>query len=105
MSLNDLAQAFVLRMALSFIMHRGRMSCSQAAGCGYRIPWQIPHYTKEYWGQKGLKHRTTAEVAAAVVVLGDTAYEAKVVQKACEDRQYIWIAPANPERVYEGPTG
>ncbi|MCC7474725.1 MAG: hypothetical protein IT425_04975 [Pirellulales bacterium] len=30
-SLNDLAQAFVLRMALTFIMHRGRMSCSQAA--------------------------------------------------------------------------
>ena len=32
-SLNDLAQAFVLRMALTFIMHRGRMSCLQAAGC------------------------------------------------------------------------
>ncbi|MBC8869661.1 MAG: hypothetical protein H8E44_09600 [Planctomycetes bacterium] len=31
-SLNNLAQAFVLRMALTFIMHRGRMSCSQAAG-------------------------------------------------------------------------
>ena len=31
-SLNDLAQAFVLRMALAFIMHRGRMSCSQAVG-------------------------------------------------------------------------
>ncbi len=32
-SLHELAQAFVLRMALTFIMHRGRMSCSQAAGC------------------------------------------------------------------------
>ena len=32
-ALHELAQAFVLRMALTFIMHRGRMSCSQAAGC------------------------------------------------------------------------
>jgi len=216
-SLNRLAQAFVLRICLTFIMHRGRMSCSQAAGCvasetfhrgqltrflarprwqrddfnaplqrallqreagkgkfffiidatlssqsgrktqnthstgnrkrrpkkgrrynqktiaskrchsftfgllitpsGYRIPWQIPHYTKEYCAKKGLPHRTTAEAAADlirglplpeeadVVVLGDTAYDANVVQQACEDRGYIWIAPANPERVYEGPTG
>jgi len=216
-SLNPLAQAFVLRMALTFIMHRGRMSCSQAVGIvasqayhrgqltrflarprwqrddfnaplrtvlldletgkgkfffildatltsqsgrktqnthstgnhkrrpkkgrrynkkkvvakrchsftfgllitpsGSRIPWQIPHYTKEYCAQNGLTHRTTAEAAsdlirslplpeeADVVVLGDTAYDASVVQKACEERNYIWIAPANPERVYEGPTG
>jgi hypothetical protein len=197
-SLHDLAQAFVLRMALTFIMHRGRMSCSQAAGCiasetfhrgqltrflarprwqrddfnaplrlallqleaskgrffllidatlssqsgrktqnthstgnrkrrpkkgrrynkkkvtrkrchsftfgllitpsGYRIPWQIPHYTKEYCAQKGLQHRTTAEAAADlirnlplpddadVVVLGDTAYDSRDVHEACEDR-------------------
>jgi hypothetical protein len=216
-SLNNLAQGFVLRMALTFIMRHGRMSCSQAVGCiasetfhrgqltrflarprwqrddfnmplrlallqmettkgrfffiidatltsqsgrktqnthstgnrqrrpqkgrrynkrkvnakrchsftfgllitpsGYRIPWQIPHYTKEYCAQKGLQHRTTAEAAADlirslplpegadVVVLGDTAYDANVVHEACEDRQYIWIVPANPERVYQGPTG
>ncbi|MBC7967895.1 MAG: transposase, partial [Fuerstia sp.] len=30
--LGDLARAMVLRMILAFIMHRGRMSCSQAAG-------------------------------------------------------------------------
>ena len=216
-SLGELGQAIVLRMALAFIMHRGRMSCSEAGGSiasetfhrgqitrflarprwqradfnaplreallqmetgkgkfffiidatltsqsggktqnthstgnrkrrpkkgrrynkkkvtpkrchsftfgllitpsGYRIPWQIPHYTKEYCAKKGLEHRTTAEAAADlirdlplpeeadVVVLGDTAYDANVVQQACEDRKYIWIAPANPERVYEGPTG
>ena len=216
-SLGRLAQALVLRICLTFILHRGRMSCSQAAGCiasetfhrgqltrflarprwqrddfnaplraallqmetgrgkfffiidatlcsqsgrktqnthstgnskrrpkkgrrynnkkvrskrchsftfgllitpsGYRIPWQIPHYTKEYCAEKGLQHRTTAEAAADlirslplpeeadVVVLGDTAYDANVVQRACEDREYLWIAPANPERVYEGPTG
>ena len=216
-SLHDLARAFVLRMALTFIWQVGRMSCSQAAGCiasetvhrgqltrflarprwqrddfndplrqallqgetgqgtfffildatlcsqsgkktqnthstgnrqrrpqqgrrynkkkvtskrchsftfgllitpsGYRIPWQKPHYTKEYCEQKGLPHRTTAEAAAdlirslplpedaEVIVLGDTAYDASVVQEACAQRNYSWIAPANPERVYEGPTG
>lgn len=216
-SLHNLAQAFVLRVALTFIMRHGRMSCSQAVGCiasktfhrgqltrflarprwqrddfnaplrlallqmeasrgrfffiidatlssqsgrktqnthstgnrqrrpqkgrrynkkkvnrkrchsftfgllitpsGHRIPWQIPHYTKEYCAQNGRQHRTTAEAAADlirslplpedadVVVLGDTAYDANVVHKACEDRKYIWIVPANPERVYEGPTG
>lgn len=84
---------------------------------GYRIPWQIPHYTKEYCEKKGLSHRTTAEAAAdlirglelpedaEVIVLGDTAYDAAVVHQACEDRCYTWIVPANPERVYEGQKG
>jgi hypothetical protein len=215
--LGDLARAMVMRMVLTFILHRGRMSCSQAAGSiasesihrgqltrflarprwqqidfnaplreallqteagkgpflfivdatlatqaglktqntystgnrqrrpkkgrrynnkkvvrkkchsftfgllitpsGYRIPWQIPHYTKEYCAQKGIPHRTTAESAAVlirqlplpedaeVVVLGDTAYDAQVVREACDERGYTWIFPANPERVYEGPKG
>jgi hypothetical protein len=84
---------------------------------GLRIPFQIPHYTQEYCAEQGLEHRTTAEAAADmirslplppkadVVVLGDTAYDAEVVQQACEERGYVWIVPANPERVYEGPTG
>ena len=84
---------------------------------GYRLPFQIPHYTKEYCEAKGIQHRTTAEAAAdlirslplpeeaPVIVLGDTAYDAKVVRQACDDRGYIWVFPANPERVYEGPTG
>lgn len=84
---------------------------------GYRLPFQIPHYTKEYCAQRGILHRTTAESAAVlidglplpeaakVVVLGDTAYDAKVVREACDKRNYTWIFPANPERVYEGPTG
>jgi hypothetical protein len=84
---------------------------------GMRIPFQIPHYTKEYCGLQGLVHRTTAEAAAEMIrtlplpagadvtVLGDTAYDAKVVQEACAERGYIWIMPANPERVYEGPRG
>lgn len=84
---------------------------------GVRLPFQIPHYTKEYCQQKNLTHLTTAEAAAElirslpvpedaeVIVLGDTAYDAKVVRKACAERNYSWIFPANPERVYEGPKG
>ena len=84
---------------------------------GMRIPFQIPHYTTEYCGLQGLAHRTTAEAAAELIrtlplpagaevtVLGDTAYDAKVVQEACAERGYTWIMPANPERVYAGPPG
>lgn len=84
---------------------------------GMRIPFQIPHYTKEYCAEHGLAHRTTAEAAAEmirtlplpatarVIVLGDTAYEAAVVQHACAERGYTWIMPANPERVYQGAPG
>ena len=32
-------------------------------------------------------------------------YDAKIVQQACRERGYLWIVPANPERVYEGPQG
>lgn len=84
---------------------------------GIRIPFEIPHYTLEYCQENGIEHRTTAESAAEmirslplpkgaqVIVIGDTAYDAKVVRDACNDREYTWIFPANPERVYEGPTG
>jgi hypothetical protein len=84
---------------------------------GIRLPFQRPHYTKEYCQRHGLVHRTTAESAAdlvrslplpedaEVVVLGDTAYDAEVLQQACEERGYTWIVPANPERVYEGAKG
>lgn len=84
---------------------------------GIRIPFEIPHYTKEHCAEHGLEHRTTAEAAAAMIrslplpaeaqvtVLGDTAYDAEVVQQACAARGYTWIMPANPERVYEGKQG
>lgn len=84
---------------------------------GMRIPFQIPHYTQEYCAEHGVTHRTTAEAAADmiralplpegadVVVLGDTAYDAEVIREACAARGYVWIFPANPERVYEGPKG
>ena len=82
---------------------------------GIRIPFSIPYRTREYCQKKGLKHRTTAEAAAdlicqlplpeeaEVIVLGDTAYDAKVVRQACQDRGYSWIFPCNPERVLAGP--
>lgn len=84
---------------------------------GVRIPFQRPHYTKQYCKENGLTHRTTAESAAdmirdlplpegaKVIVLGDTAYDAEVVHEACEDRNYTWIVPCNPERVLAGPKG
>lgn len=84
---------------------------------GIRIPFQVPHHTLEYCAQHGLTHRTTAEAAAdmiralplpagaEVVVMGDTAYDAQVIRDACDARGYVWIFPANPERVYEGPKG
>lgn len=84
---------------------------------GYRIAYQIPHYTKQYCAAQQIPHRTTAQSAAElirgldlppaakVLVLGDTAYDADVVRKACDERGYTWIVPANSERVYAGTKG
>lgn len=84
---------------------------------GIRIPYEIPHYTKEYCADHQLTHHTTAEAAAElirslplpagaeVIVIGDTAYDAADVQQACDERGYLWIMPANPERVYQGSRG
>jgi hypothetical protein len=84
---------------------------------GIRIPFSKPYHTREYCKAKGLVHRTTAEAAAdlirelplpeeaKVIVLGDSAYDAEVIQRACRDRGHSWIVPCNPERVLEGPKG
>jgi hypothetical protein len=84
---------------------------------GTRIPWQCPHDTKDYCQAHGLVPRTTAELAAEliaeipfpegaeVIVLADTAYDAQVVQEACEKRGYTWIVPCHPERRLAGPKG
>jgi hypothetical protein len=84
---------------------------------GYRVPFQIPFYTREYCRQYGLEHHSTAEAAAEMIrrlplprtakvtVLGDTAYDAKAVIRACNERGYTWIFPVNVNRVYEGPRG
>jgi len=82
---------------------------------GLRIPYKKSYYTAEYALQKGRPFRTEAELGADlvrelelpdgswVVVLGDTAFEAACVQKACVARGFTWIAPCNAERVLEGP--
>jgi hypothetical protein len=84
---------------------------------GLRIPFGKPYHTREYCKTHGLAHRTTAEAAADLIrelpvpegasltVLGDTAYEAVVIQEACRARGYSWIFPCNPERVVAGPKG
>jgi IS4 transposase len=82
---------------------------------GIRIPYRRHYYTHEYCQEKGYTHRTQAELGAdmiralelpntaKVVVLGDTAYEAESVQRACADRGWQWITPSNSERVLAGP--
>jgi hypothetical protein len=84
---------------------------------GMRLPFQIPHYTRDYCKQHKREHLTTAEAAAKlirelplsagadVVVVGDTAYDAQVVRDACGERGFLWVIPANPERVLAGPRG
>jgi hypothetical protein len=82
---------------------------------GVRVPYKKSYYTEEYCQQTGRVHRTQAALAAQlilelelptgaeVVVLGDTAFEAHCVRKACSERGYGWITPCNPERVLAGP--
>ena len=84
---------------------------------GLRLPHVKCYFTKEYAARKKLPHRTQAELGAdlirdvkvpataRVIVLGDTAYDAKVVRQACDQRHFTWIVPMNPERVLAGPKG
>src|SRR5262249_8378677 len=90
---------------------------------GTRVPWVRPYYTEDYCKQLAAKARpgrpapaflTQADLAAEmirrvpapagrrVLVLGDTAFEAKQVRAACKARGFDWITPANPERVLAG---
>jgi Transposase DDE domain len=81
---------------------------------GTRIPYWLPFHTKEYCQLRGWKHQTQADLAAQLVsnlpladgipvmVVGDTAFEAKQIRRACAKRGYHWVAPLNPERVLAG---
>lgn len=90
---------------------------------GTRIPFVRPWYTQEYCKQQAAKAKpkspppaflTQADIAAEmiravslpkgcrVLVLGDTAYEARQVRAACKERGFDWITPANPERALAG---
>ncbi len=43
-----------------------------------------------------------AQVPAGIelIVLGDTAFDAKCVRAACDERGYFWIVPVNANRVF-----
>ena len=81
---------------------------------GLRIPFRRCYYTREYCTQKGRPYRKQTELAAEmirelplaegtpVVILGDTAFDAKVIREACAKHHYTWIVPINPERVFAG---
>src|SRR5262245_30679464 len=84
---------------------------------GIRIPFSRRYYTRDYCAAKKRPYRTQTELAAEmiadlplpegaeVVVLGDTAFDAKCIRTACDQRQYTWVVPVNPERVLAGPKG
>lgn len=84
---------------------------------GVRIPYKKAYYTEEYCKQTGRAYRTQTELAAqmilelkaelpagaSVVFLGDTAFDAASIQKACAQCGWHWITPCNSERVLAGP--
>lgn len=91
---------------------------------GLRLPLYRSYYTREYVKemnrkrakrkQAPLPYRKQTELAAElictapvppkakVVVLGDTAFDADVVQEACGKKHYSWIVSMNNERVLAG---
>jgi len=81
---------------------------------GCRIPCFASYLTHEYCQAHGIAYRTQAQLAAELIrdlpvppsiqltVLGDTAFDAAVIRRACRERGFHWIAPVNPERVLEG---
>ncbi len=84
---------------------------------GIRVPLLRSYLTKDYVQARGQTYRKQTELAAEliatapvppgaeVVVLGDTAFDAKCIRVACGKRGWSWIVPANPERVLAGPKG
>lgn len=78
---------------------------------GLRVPMWLPYYTKAYAKARKIKHRTQAQLAAQLIrdiqvpaaaeliVLGDTAFDAKSVRTACREHGYFWIVPVNANRV------
>jgi hypothetical protein len=81
---------------------------------GFRIPCCRCYYTKDYGKAQQKDYRTQTQLAAErlralavptgaqVVVLGATAFDAKVIRAACQERGFHWIVPVNPERLLAG---
>ena len=98
-------------------------SCHQFLFCilitpsGHRIPYYLPHYTKEYCQEHGLTPMTTTQAGARLVeqielpkgaevyVMGDTAFDSKEFHDVCENKGFYWINPVNSSRVFAGPRG
>lgn len=84
---------------------------------GLRIPFMKPLYTKAFAKKRKRKRYTQAELGAQIIrelpvpsgvsvtVLGDTAFDAKVIREACDQRGYAWIVPVNANRVFAGNRG
>jgi len=84
---------------------------------GLRLPCFRAYYTEAYCRQRKVPYGTQTELAAelirtvlvpaeaAVVVLGDTAFDADSIRGACRERSFTWIVPVNPERVLAGAKG
>ena len=82
---------------------------------GTRVPFSKSFYTKAYSQKRQVPYRTQSQLAAEliremptpeeaeVIVVADTAFDAKALRQACQTRQYHWIVPSNPERVLAGP--
>lgn len=133
-----------MRLILAFIMHRGRMSCSAAAGAIATEPihrseltrflarprWQKHDFNKPLMqmllakekkkgkfifiidatlvSQAGKRTQNTFSTGnrnRREIKKGFRYNKKKVVRKACQEKGYTWIFPANAERVYEGSTG
>jgi Transposase DDE domain len=90
---------------------------------GTRLPVVRSYHTRDYCRRRAaaatrqrpaLAYRTQTDLAAEmirdlrvpagcpVLVLGDTAFEARQTRAACRARGFDWITPANPERVLAG---
>jgi hypothetical protein len=81
---------------------------------GIRVPFSKSYYTQTYCEKKQIRYRTQTDIGAElirelpvpegafVVVVGDTAFEAKSIREACQERKFSWIVPVNPERVLAG---
>ncbi len=81
---------------------------------GLRIPYWLPYFTETHCQLLGRPHHTQADLAAQliealpvpahcpVLVVGDTAFEAKQIRRACARRNWQWVVPLNPERRLAG---
>jgi hypothetical protein len=84
---------------------------------GLRLPCFRSYYTEEYCKKNKITYRRQTELAAElietvsvpegaeVVVVGDTAFDAKTIRAACAQRHFTWIVPMNAERVLAGRQG